>query len=124
MFASSNKNVYFLKVIFMSIRYFHSFLHATASTILKCFTDIHSLQDTSSSIFCSRAFSSKSRTTSDTHWKRSSLSHAIADNPAGNGQEKKHNETLWKLVTMANKPKNLSIMYWQDILQVSSVYPY
>ena len=116
---STNKNVYLLDIVDEYSRFPWGFpcSDMTASTVIKCFTELFSTYGCPGYIHTDQGsnFMSKELKTFLLQ-KNIATSRTTPYNPQGNGQIEKFNGTLWKSVTLALQSRGLPQSNWQDVL--------
>ena len=116
---STNKNKYLLDIVDEYSRFPWAFpcSDMTASTVIKCFTQLFSIYGTPGYIHTDQGsnFMSKEVKTFLLQ-KNVATSRTTPYNPQGNGQIEKTNSTIWKAVTLALQSHGLPQTCWQDVL--------
>ena len=116
---STNKNIYLLDIVDEYSRFPFSFpcSDMTASTIIKCFTQLFSLFGMPSYIHSDQGSNFMSKELKDFLLKKNvATSRTTSYNPQGNGQCEKYNGTIWKAVTLELKSRGLPQSCWQEVL--------
>jgi transposase InsO family protein len=116
---SNNQNRYFLIAVDEYSRYPFVFpcSDMTASTVIKCLTQLFVLFGVPGYIHSDRGTSFMSEELRTFLTSRSiATSRTTCYNPQGNGQAEKYNGTVWRAVTMALLDRELPSKCWQEVL--------
>ena len=116
---SSTKNKYLFTIIDEYSRFPFAFpcQDMTASTVIRCFSQLFSIFGMPSYIHSDRAQTFLSGELREfLNGKGIATSHSTPYNPAGNGQIERLNGTLWRTLELAAASKNLNIDHWEYLL--------
>ena len=116
---TTNKNRYFLNIIdeFSRLPFVFPFPDVSRTTVVKCVTTLFSLFGMPVYVHSDRGASFMSHELrAFLTEKGAAMSRTTGYNPAGNGQVEKFHGTIWKVLTMCLRSKNLPIQHWQDVL--------